>query len=202
MGYLISSCLLGPGGSLVRGGKRELGPLKFVGNLRLPAEVLHGQQHNMTLKPAQIPGSTTQEGVISTRVNPTLSTSAAPANFSTRACGGVPTQSQNSSFCYTREEYLKMMEHHRYMASYYRELKAKAQSTPEMMIGSIMMGSACPTELQKMAGGIHDRSLEDEERSWDDGTGGIVLPDDAVEKLDAIPGVLDLAREMGFLTLC
>ncbi|KAL2079612.1 hypothetical protein ACEWY4_025356 [Coilia grayii] len=276
---------------------RELGPLKFVGNLSLPAEVL-GQQHNMTLKPAQIPGSMTQEGVISTRVNPTLSTSAAPASFSTRACGGIPTHSQISSFRYTREEYLKMMEHHRYMASYYRELMSKAQSTPEMLMGSVcpevlhgqqqsmslkpaqmsgsmmqeriiaprvnpipsasvalvnlstgacgkvpnqvqnssfcytldkylkmpehhscmasyyrelqsktdnvtkmMMASVCPTELQKMTGGIHDRSWEEEKRSWNDGTGGIVLPDDAVEKLDAIPGVLDLAREMGFLTL-
>ncbi|KAL2093270.1 hypothetical protein ACEWY4_010582 [Coilia grayii] len=172
---------------------RELGPLKFVGNLVLPAEVLHGQQGKVTLKPAQMPGSVTQERILSTGVNSIPSTCSAPVGLSNRACGQVPTHSQNSSFRYTREEYLRRMEHHRYMASYYRELQSQAKSIPERR-----MESVCPRET----GGIHDRSWDEEKRPWDDGTGGVVLPDDAVEKLDAIPGILDVAREMGFITLC
>ncbi|KAL2103837.1 hypothetical protein ACEWY4_000705 [Coilia grayii] len=177
---------------------RALGPLKFVGNVSLPAEVLRSQQHNMTLKPTQVPASMTLEGIMAPRVNPIPSTSAAPVSVSTAAFGGAPTLSQTSSFRYTREEYLKMMEHHSYMASHYRELKSRAENMPQMM----MMQSVSPTELQRKTGGVHDRSWDEETRSGDDGTGGIVLPDDAVEKLDAIPGILDLAREMGFLTLC
>ncbi|KAL2079568.1 hypothetical protein ACEWY4_025312 [Coilia grayii] len=175
---------------------RELGCIKFVGNLSLPAEVLYGPQHQVILKPAQTPGRVTQDGVFASGVNPVPPTSGAPASLSTGACGQVPTSSLTSGFCYTRE-YLRMMEHHRYMASYYRELKSRVENTPKTT-----MGSGCPAELQRKTGGIKDTSLDEEKRSWDDGTGGIVLPDDAVEKLDAIPGVLDLAREMGFLTLC
>ncbi|KAL2103892.1 hypothetical protein ACEWY4_000760 [Coilia grayii] len=177
---------------------RALGPLKFVGNLSLPAEVLGGQQHNMTLKPTQVPGSMTQEGIMAPRVNPIPSTSAAPVSLSTMAFGGAPIHSQTSSFGYTREDFLQMMEYHSYMASHYRELKSMAENMPQMM----KMQSVSPAELQRKAGGVHDRSWDEETRSGDDGTGDIVLPDDAVEKLDAIPGILDLAREMGFLTLC
>ncbi|KAL2103695.1 hypothetical protein ACEWY4_000563 [Coilia grayii] len=176
---------------------RELGPLKFVGNFSLPAEVLRGQCHNMTLKPTQVPGSMTQEGIMAPRVNPIPSTSAAPVSLSTVAFGGAPTHSQTSSFPYTREEFLKMMEHHSYMVSHYRELKSMAENMPQMMV----MQSVSPTELQRKTGGVHDRSWDEETKAGDDGTGGIVLPDDAVEKLDAIPGILDLARQMGFLTL-
>lgn len=179
---------------------RALGPLKFVGNVSPPAEVLRGQKHNMTLKPTQVPGSMTQEGRMAPKVNPIPSTSAAPLSLSTRAFGGAPTHSQTSRFCYTREEFLQMIEHHSYMASHYRELKSRAENMPQVMM---MKQSVCPTELQRKTGGVHDRSWHEETRAGDDdGTGGIVLPDDAVEKLDAIPGILDLAREMGFLTLC
>ena len=84
------------------------------------------------------------------------------------------------------------------MASYFRQLKLMAEHTPEMG------GSVCHQELQRKRGSIHGRSWDELplKRRWEDGTGGIVIPDDAVEILSAIPGIWDLAVEMGFLTVC
>ena len=176
---------------------KKVGPLTFVGNFDIPPEVLHAQQNNK-LKPAQVPVSVAQEGVIAQRINPSPVTTAAPACLSTMACGEVPTYSKSSTAHHTREEHLRIMEYHQHMASYYRQLKLTAEPTPDMK------GSVCLKELQRKRGSIHDRSWDEppQKRRWEDGTEGVVLPDDAVEKLDAIPGIWDLAIEMGFLTVC
>ena len=109
----------------------------------------------------------------------------------------TPTLATNPNH-YTREEQLKIMEYHQHMASYYKQLKLTAEHTPEMG------GSVCHQELQRKRGSIHDRSWDELplKRGWEDGTEGIVIPDDAEEKLSAIPGVWDLAIEMGFLKVC
>ncbi|KAG5268251.1 hypothetical protein AALO_G00210000 [Alosa alosa] len=111
------------------------------------------------------------------------------------ACGD--THSGSSAVHYTtREAYVKMLEYHRHMASYYKQLKLKAEHSSQLE------GSVCP-QLQRKRGGVSGGSWEEppQKRCWDDGTGGIILPDDAIEKLDAIPGIWDLAIEMGFLTV-
>ncbi|XP_041924040.1 uncharacterized protein LOC121688489 isoform X2 [Alosa sapidissima] len=111
---------------------------------------------------------------------------------------GLPTNTKSSAVHYTtREAYVKMLEYHRHMASYYKQLKLKAEHSSQVE------GSVCP-QLQRKRGGVSGGSWEEppQKRCWDDGTGGIILPDDAIEKLDAIPGVWDLAMEMGFLTVC
>ncbi|XP_063063775.1 uncharacterized protein LOC134456334 [Engraulis encrasicolus] len=173
---------------------KELGPLKFVGNVSLPAEVLHGQQNNMAVKAAQMPGSITQGGVMAPGVNPISSTSPAPVSFSTGASGGAPTHShQASGSQYSREDHLKIIELHGKMLAKYRQLRFKADNVEKMM-----KQSAHSAELQTKAESNQDRSWDEEMKDMDDLTGRLVLPDDAVEKLETIPGILDLAREMGF----
>ncbi|XP_063063747.1 uncharacterized protein LOC134456307 [Engraulis encrasicolus] len=173
---------------------KELGPLKFVGNVSLPAEALHGQQNNMAVKAAQMPGSITQGGVMATVINPISSTSAAPVSFSIGAFGGAPTPSHQSSGCqYSREDHLEMIELHGEMLAKYRQLRFKAENVEKMM-----KQSAHSAELQKKTEGNQDRSWDEEMKDLDDLTGRLVLPDDAIEKLEAIPGILDLAKEMGF----
>ncbi|KAG5269076.1 hypothetical protein AALO_G00198040 [Alosa alosa] len=169
---------------------KEAGHLRFVGNFTLPAEVLHGQQS------AQVPCSVSQEGVNSPRVSQTPSTSVAPASLLTGARGQILSFPKTSTDYYNRVNYVKMMAYHRDMASYYRELKLKAEPIPAME------GSLCTTELQGKTGSFHDWNEPPQKTWWDDATEGIVLPDDAVEKLDAIPGIWDLAIQMGFLTVC
>lgn len=160
-------------------------PLRFVGNFTLPAKALQ-DQHDMKLKPAQVPCSVAQEGVNSLRVGTAWSTSSAPAGHPTGASSEIPTPSRSAAH-YNPEE---LMEYHHAMASYYRALKIGAEPIPKME------GSLCPKELP---GGVHDRAWN---TWWEDGTEGIILPDDAVEKLDAIPGIWDLAIQLGFLTVC
>ncbi|XP_063046166.1 uncharacterized protein LOC134440144 [Engraulis encrasicolus] len=169
----------------------QLGPLKFVGNLELPAGRIHGQQN---IRPAQSAGIMTHGELTTSRVDVMSSTSAAPASLSTGAFGGAPTLSQTTGSQYSRDELLKMINLHGEMMVKYRELRGKAEG-----IEKLMMQAVCPTEHQEKTENIQDRSWEEEAKALDDLTGGIVLPEDAMEKLEAIPGILDLAREMGFL---
>ncbi|XP_063049536.1 uncharacterized protein LOC134443961 [Engraulis encrasicolus] len=162
----------------------QLGPLKFVGNLNLPAG---GFQQN--IKPAQSAGIMTHVGLAAPRVDVMSSTSAAPVSLSTGAFGGAPTHSQTADIHYSREDLLKMINLHGEMMVKYRELRGKAENFEKLM-----MQSVCPTE--------HQEKTENKEKALDDLTGGIVLPEDAMEKLEAIPGIFDLAREMGFLPMC
>ncbi|XP_063046243.1 uncharacterized protein LOC134440199 [Engraulis encrasicolus] len=164
----------------------QLGPLKFMGNLNLSAEVLHGQQNIIGLKPAQSAGIMTHGGLAAPRVDVMSSMSAAPASLSTWTFGGAPTHSQTTGSHYSREDLLKMINLHGEMMVKYRELRGKAEN-----IEKLMMQPVCPTERQE--------KTENKAKALDDLTGGIVLPEDAMEKLEAIPGILDLAREMGFL---
>ncbi|XP_063046290.1 uncharacterized protein LOC134440231 [Engraulis encrasicolus] len=123
---------------------KELGPLKFVANVSLPAEVLPGQQNNMAVQAAQMPGGITQGGVMAPEINPISSTSAAPVGFSTGAFGGAPTHShQASGSQYSREDHLKMIELHGEMLAKYRQLRFKAEK--------MMRQSAHSAELQKKA---------------------------------------------------
>ncbi|XP_041943894.1 uncharacterized protein LOC121706315 isoform X2 [Alosa sapidissima] len=172
----------------------EAGRLTFVGNFTASAAVLHGQQR-MKPKEAQVPGRVAQEGFISLGVGPTWSTPVAPAGLPTGAGGEIPTYCK-SRVQYNQVDYVKTMEYHRDMASYYRELKRMAEHVP------VMEGSVCPHKLQ--TGSVRHRSLDEplQKTWWEDASEGIVLPDDAVEKLDAIPGIWDLAIQMGFLTVC
>ncbi|XP_063065562.1 uncharacterized protein LOC134457485 [Engraulis encrasicolus] len=173
---------------------KELGPLKFVGNVSLPAEVLHGQQNNMAVKAVQMPGSITQGSVMSPVINPISSTSAAPVGFSTRASGGAPTHShQASGSQYSREDHLEMIKLHGEMLAKYRQLRFNAENVEKMM-----RQSALSAELQKKAESDQGGSWDEEMKDLDDLTARLVLPDDAIEKLEAIPGILDLAKEMGF----
>ncbi|XP_063047443.1 uncharacterized protein LOC134441181 [Engraulis encrasicolus] len=172
---------------------RQLGPLKFVGNLNLP-EVFPGQQN---IKPAQSAAIMTHRGLAAPRVDVMSSTSAAPASLSTGAFGEAPTHSQTTDIHYSREDLLKMINLHGEMMVKYRELRGKAEN-----VEKLMMQSVCPTEHHGKTETIQDRSLKEEANALDDLTGGIVLPEDAMEKLEAIPGILDLAREMGFLPTC
>ncbi|XP_063046189.1 uncharacterized protein LOC134440165 [Engraulis encrasicolus] len=162
----------------------QLGPLKFVGNLNLPAG---GFRQN--IKPVQSAGIMTHGGLAAPRVDIMTSTSAAPASLSTGAFGGAPTHSQTAGSHYSREDLLKMINLHGEMMVKYRELRGKAED-----IEKLMKQSVCPTERQE--------KTENKAKALDDLTGGIVLPEDAMEKLEAIPGILDLAREMGFLPMC
>ncbi|XP_063050461.1 uncharacterized protein LOC134445314 [Engraulis encrasicolus] len=176
----------------------QLGRLTFVGNVNLPAEVFHGQQNIIGLKPAQSPGIMTHGGLAVPRVDAMSSTSAAPASLSHGAFGGAPTaHSQTAGFHYSREELLKMINLHGEMMAKYRELRGKAEN-----IEKLMRQSVCPAEHQGKTESIQGRSWKEEAKASDDLTGDIVLPEDAMEKLEAIPGILDLAREMGFLTMC
>ncbi|XP_063046083.1 uncharacterized protein LOC134440084 [Engraulis encrasicolus] len=169
---------------------KELGPLKFVANVSLHAEVLHGQQNNMAVKAAQMPCGKTQGGVMAPGINPISSTSAAPVSFSTGAIGGAPTHShQASGSQYSREDHLKMIELHGEMLAKYRQLRFKAEMVRQ---------SAHSAELQRKAESKQGGSWDEEMETLDDFTGRLVLPDDAIEKLEAIPGILDLANEMGF----
>ncbi|XP_063080308.1 uncharacterized protein LOC134470213 [Engraulis encrasicolus] len=161
---------------------RQLGPLKFVGNLNLQAGGFPGQQNT---KPAQSADIMTHGGP------------AAPASLSTGAFGGAPTHSQTAGFHYSKEDLLKMINLHGEMMVKYRELRGKAEN-----IEKLMMPSVCPTEHHGKTESIQDRSWKGEAKALDDLTEGIVLPEDAMEKLEAIPGILDLAREMGFLPMC
>ncbi|XP_063056149.1 uncharacterized protein LOC134450220 [Engraulis encrasicolus] len=162
----------------------QLGPLKFVGNLNLPVGSFHGEQ---TIKPAQSVGIMTHGGLAALRVDVMSSTSAAPASLSTGAFGRTQTHSQTAGFHYSKEDLLKMINLHGEMMVKYRELKGKAED-----ITKLMMQSVCPTQRQSQ------EKTENNAKALDL-TGGIVLPEDAMEKLEAIPGILDLAREMGFL---
>ncbi|XP_063062202.1 uncharacterized protein LOC134455074 [Engraulis encrasicolus] len=170
---------------------RQLGPLKFVGNLNLPEGGFPGQQ----IKPAQMAAIMTHRGLAAPRVDVMSSTSAAPASLSTGAFGGTPTHSQTAGF--HREDLLKMINLHGEMMVKYRELRSKAEN-----IEKLMMQSVCTTEYHGKTETIQDKSWKEEAKALDDLTGGIVLPEDAMEKLEAIPGILDLAREMGFLPMC
>ncbi|XP_063046612.1 uncharacterized protein LOC134440462 [Engraulis encrasicolus] len=164
----------------------QFGPLKFVGNLNLPAGGYHGQQD---LKTAQSAGIMTHGGLAAPRVDVMSSTSAAPASLSTGAFGGAPTLSQTAGFHYSKDYLLKMINLHGEMMVKYRELRGKAEDIEKLMTQSV-----CPTERQE--------KTENKAKALDDLTEGIVLPEDAMEKLEAIPGILDLAREMGFLPMC
>ncbi|XP_063042259.1 uncharacterized protein LOC134436836 [Engraulis encrasicolus] len=170
---------------------RQLGALKFVGNLNLPEGGFPGQQN---IKPVQSAAIMTHGGLAAPRVDVMSSTFAAPASLSTGAFGRAPTHSQTSVF--HREDLLKMINLHGEMMVKYRELTGKAEN-----IEKLMMQSVCPTEDHGKTETIQDRRKE-EAKALDDLTGGIVLPEDAMEKLEAIPGILDLAREMGFLPMC
>ncbi|XP_062395343.1 uncharacterized protein LOC134083177 [Sardina pilchardus] len=174
--------------------RQEAAPLTFVGNFTAPAAALHGQQHMKPMQ-AQVPGSVAQGGFIPLGVGPTRSTPAAPAGLPTGAGGEVPTYCKSTVHS-NQAERVKMMEYHRDMASYYRGLKRKAEHVPARE------GSGCPNELQ--TGSVRDRTLDEPRQKtwWDNTTEGVVLPEDAVEKLDAIPGIWDLAIQMGFLTVC
>ncbi|KAL2085770.1 hypothetical protein ACEWY4_019090 [Coilia grayii] len=108
-----------------------------------------------------------------------------------------PPQSKSSTTHYTREQFMQMMEYHRYMASCYRGLKLRADHTPKVE------GAVCSKELQRKRGVTYGRSSDEppQKRSCDDGTEDIVLPQDAVEKLSVMRSVWDLSVEMGFLTV-
>ncbi|KAL2085782.1 hypothetical protein ACEWY4_019102 [Coilia grayii] len=157
---------------------RDVGPLKFVGNFTLPAEVLPGHQCK-TLKPVQrsVSASMAQEGATGQRIN--------------------PPQSKSSTTHYTREQFMQMMEYHRYMASCYRGIKLRADHTPKVE------GAVCSKELQRKRGVTYGSNSDEppQKRSCDDGTEDIVLPQDAVEKLSVMRSVWDLSEEMGFLTV-
>ncbi|KAL2085801.1 hypothetical protein ACEWY4_019121 [Coilia grayii] len=157
---------------------RDVGPLKFVGNFTLPAEVLPGHQ-SKALKPVQrsVSASMAQEGATGQRIN--------------------PPQSKSSTTHYTREQFMQMMEYHRYMASCYRGLKLRADHTPKVE------GAVCSKELQRKRGVTYGSNSDEppQKRSCDDGTEDIVLPQDAVEKLSVMRSVWDLSVEMGFLTV-
>lgn len=167
---------------------QQTGSLRFMGNFSVPAGALVDRQR-VKLQPAKVPCTVAQEGGNSPRVGPTWSTSAAPAGFLTGVGREIRAAPSRSAAHSNPEE---LMEYHRAMASYYRELKLRSEPVPKME------GSVCPKELPGNTGGIHGRAWD---TWWEDANQGIVLPDDAVEKLDAIPGIWDLAIEMGFLTV-
>lgn len=170
---------------------KEFGPLRFVGNFMLPVEVHQGQQIT-TPKPAQVPGNVAQGGAEEAQgglgtVDTTPSTSAVPLSPVVDA-GKMPAQPKSSTGQFNREEWLKLMEYHRNMATYYRELKRKAEGIPESE-----EEDEPPKKIQRR---FQVKNWEELEEA----TQGMVLPDDAVEKLDEIPGIWDLAEEMGFVT--
>lgn len=178
---------------------KEFGPLRFVGNFMLPAEVYQGQQSS-TPKPAQVPDTVAHGGAEVAhggrgRVDTTPSASAALLSPEVGS-SEMPAESKSSTGQYNREEWMKTMEYHRNMASYYRGLKLKAKGIPE------------PEESMEME--VEDQAQKTVERcikvkNWEEleeATQGMVLPDDAVEKLDEIPGIWELAEEMGFVTVC
>ncbi|KAL2085748.1 hypothetical protein ACEWY4_019068 [Coilia grayii] len=150
--------------------------------------MMHAHPSNMQMPVAQ-------EGAIRHSTIPTPDTSAAPVHLPTGACGGP--HSETSTTHYTREQFMQMMEYHRYMASCYRGLKLRADHTPKVE------GAVCSKELQRKRGVTYGRSSDEppQKRSCDDGTEDIVLPQDAVEKLSVMRSVWDLAAEMGFLTV-
>ncbi|XP_041923922.1 uncharacterized protein LOC121688413 [Alosa sapidissima] len=165
----------------------EIGPLTFLGNFDLPPH-----QPNMKLKPAHVSGDVTQREVISLGITPTPPTlSAAPVIPSAEACGNVPASSFSSPTHYTtREAYVEMLEYHRHMASYYKQLRLKAENTSQVE------GSVLRRKRVGVLGGSGGEPPQ--KRCWE----GIHLPDDAIEELCAIPGVWDLAIELGILTVC
>ncbi|XP_063062086.1 uncharacterized protein LOC134454927 [Engraulis encrasicolus] len=171
---------------------RQLGPLKFVGNVNLPVEVAGGQQNNMALKPAQMPGVMSQDGEMVPMVYSTPSMPAAPMSLSTGAFGGAPPPSQASGYQYSKEDHLKMIMLHGEMLAKYRELTSQAENIEKMMMMQSEHHSVKKTENKQ--GSIWGEEL----KALEDFVGDLVLPDDAVDKLEAIPGILDLAREMGF----
>ncbi|XP_063065626.1 uncharacterized protein LOC134457548 [Engraulis encrasicolus] len=166
---------------------KELGPLKFVGSLNLPAEVVCGQQNNLTLKSTELPGIRTLKP---TELPGITTIKPAQMTFSR-----APIQPQASASHYSKEDLLKMIELHGQMLVKYTELKCKAENIEKIMTQSQSNG---PAEIQKKKRDIQDKIWEEDMKTLDDLTGGLVLPDDAVEKLEAIPGIMDLAREMGF----
>ncbi|XP_063062084.1 uncharacterized protein LOC134454923 [Engraulis encrasicolus] len=171
---------------------RQLGPLKFVGNVNLPVEVVGGQQNNMALEPAQMPGVMTQDGEMAPRVYSMPSMPAAPMSLSTGTFGGAPPPSQASGRQYSKEDHLKMIMLHGEMLAKYRELTSQAENIEKMMMMQSEHHSVEKTENKQ--GSIWGEEL----KALEDFVGDLVLPDDAVDKLEAIPGILDLAREMGF----
>ena len=152
------------------------------------------------------PGIVTYEGVNpqSQIVYPTSATIAAPAS--------VPTVVWNSglvnnltlftsystcqvpAYHYTRGEHLRQMKHHRCLSSYYKQLKLNAEN-------ALRMQSVHPPELQRKRAQTPERSSYEPplKRPLLD-TGGIVIPDDAVEKRTGMPAVWDLAVNIGYLT--
>ncbi|XP_062377939.1 uncharacterized protein LOC134066590 [Sardina pilchardus] len=168
----------------------ELGPLTFVGNFDLRPAVHH--QPNTKLNPAHVPGDVTQREVNTLSDSPTPPTLSAAPVVPVEARGDVPASSCGSPVQQTpsREAYVEVMEYHRQMASYYKELQLKVENTSKVE-GSVLQG--------KRVGVLGGSDWEPpKKRCWE----GIDLPDDCVEELCAIPGVWDLAIEMGLLTVC
>lgn len=137
----------------------------------------------------------TQEGVTSPNVSlsPTLS-----GAHSAEAFSDDPAHSEISTANYTREEYMKMLDYHHNMASYYKELKEKAEQTQKME------ASVSPDQLQRKRCSVLGGSWGEppQKRYWDNGAEDLYISDKAIEVLCAIPGVWDLAADLGFLTVC
>ena len=138
---------------------QKYGPLKFVGNV--PTNAIYGQKNTMP-NPGNMadPGIVAYEGVSPQRqiVYPTSATIAAPASVPTVVWNSglvnnlapltsystcqVPAYNRGPTDHSTREEHLRQMEYHRYMASYYKQLKLNAEN-------ALRMQSVHPPELQR-----------------------------------------------------